>query len=209
MADSIVLTFAELEFLLRSCPGGRDLVLSTLRLVPEASSDMVGAAGFASLLARGLCVRDDEQFYPVPELAPVVGALSAPTVAVSAMAWVGTDVTLAHVFTGPSHRIALYPRTRGQFAFELLDPAEGIPAVLARFIDQYLTGDVESVVMIRTGTGNDKVSLAVAVDGDRAWHLSDSISTPDRSVGVSRDGAMRRIVELFDVGRTPAHAGQG
>jgi hypothetical protein len=209
MVDPIVLTFAELEFLLRSCPDGRDLVLGTLHLVPEASSDVVVAAGLASLLARGLCTKDQDQFFPVPELAPVVAALSAPVAAISAVAWVGTDATLAHVFTGSSARIALYPGLRGQFAVELLDPTEGVPIVLTRFIDQYLTGDREAVVMIRSGLGDDRVSLAVAVDEAGSWHLSDSVDTPDRSVGACRDAALRRIGELFDLGRAPVYAGRG
>jgi hypothetical protein len=116
---------------------------------------------------------------------------------------------LAHVFTGPSTRIALYPRIGGEFAFELLDPTEAVPVVLTRFIDQYLTGDREAVVMIRSGLGDDRVSLAVAVDEAGSWHLSDSVDTPDRSVGACRDAALRRIGELFDLGRAPVYAGRG
>ena len=55
MADQLVLTFAEVEFVLRARSGQADQVRMHLRINPEASTDIVVAAGVASLLARRLC----------------------------------------------------------------------------------------------------------------------------------------------------------
>ena len=58
MADTTLCTFAELEFLLRSAAGphgersaAMDAVRRRLGLQPEAATDIVTAAGVASLLA--------------------------------------------------------------------------------------------------------------------------------------------------------------
>ena len=60
-----------------------------------------------------------------------------------------------------------------------------------------MTGLVESSVLVQSTTTDSKISIAVAVDGDGAWFLSDSDTLPDRSAPSTREAADARITELL------------
>lgn len=193
------LTFAELAFLLRACPVGADAVRAALRFTPDSDGDIVVAAGLASLLARDLLTRaDDGETTPSAEISFITACLTAPTVAVSALGWIGERHLLAHVFGTARCRMAIYPRGLGRFAVEALDPAEPVSAVLSRFLDTCVAGGGETAVLVR-GAGDGLPLVSVAVDSAGAWRLSDSVDTPDRSVPTDVAGVRRRFAELFDV----------
>jgi hypothetical protein len=192
------LTFAELGFLLRACPDSADLVRAALRLTSDSDSDIVVAAGLASLLARGLLLRaDDGEITPSAEVSVVIACLSAPAVAVSALGWVGERHLLTHLFGDARCRMAVYPRGLGRFAVEALDPAEPVSAVLSRFLDACVAGGGPTAVLVRSARSGVPL-VSVAIDPSGVWRLSDSVDTPDRSVPVDPAGVRRRFAELFD-----------
>lgn len=196
---SPVLTFAEVAFLLRASTDGAELVRAALRLSPETDTDTVVAAGLASLLARGLLLRDDDgDVTPTAEISLVAACFSASTDFLSALGWLGERHVVAHVLSGSRCRLALYPRGLGWYATEVLDPAEPVSAVLGRFLDGCVAGGGETAVLARSGQGPDAVAVSVAVDAAGVWRLSDSVDTPDRSVPTDPVAVRRRFAELFD-----------
>jgi hypothetical protein len=193
-----VVTFAELSFLLRACPDGADLVRATLRLAPGSVGESVVAAGLASLLARNLLYRaEDGTTTRAPEIGFLVDCLTAPTIAVSALGWLGRWQVMAHVFGRPERRVALYPHGHGRFAVVALDPAEPVGVVLDRFLDRCVAAGGETATLARSGR-NAVPLLSVAVDASGGWWLSDSVDAPDRAVRVDRSAVLRRLAELFD-----------
>lgn len=204
MSDSVVITFAELGFLLQACPTEADLVRATLRLDAATATDVVVAAGLASLLARGLAVRTDSgEVEPTPALSGITAGVSRPEVSVSALGWLDDRLAVAHVFSGPHARLALYPRGFGQYGTELLDPAEPLSVVLGRFLDTCLTDHTTPSVLFRGRGGLAESALVIHVDDVAMWHLSDSVGEPDRAMPVEQAEGRRRLAELFD-GEQPA-----
>lgn len=197
MAESTMMTtFAELAFLLRSTPDAATLVLDAVRVRADVLSDVVAAAGLASLLARDLCRIEGDQVVSADLTAAVTGSLVRSASVVSVANWVGTSAVTAHVFSGLEARVALYPQSYGLFRAELLDPGEDLADVLERFLDEYVAGGPDSAVLFRSGP-NALVDLVAVVDGSGAWHLSDSVATPDRAVVSSRDAVAARVRELY------------
>src|SRR4051812_26999046 len=107
MADTTLCTFAELEFLLRSAAGPRgeradamDAVRRRLALQPDAATDIVTAAGVASLLARGLCTDEGGSVVPGPLVLGAVAALSTLHTTTEAAGSAGERALSMHVFSG-------------------------------------------------------------------------------------------------------------
>src|SRR5690348_9756955 len=105
--DSIVLTFAEIGFLLRSNPPLHVAVRERL-LLAEPTDDVV-AAGLSSLMARGLCVRKGDDVAPAPHILAIAAGLSRARVAVRAAGKIGERTVLAHIFSGDEVVVALSP----------------------------------------------------------------------------------------------------
>jgi hypothetical protein len=197
MNGPLVLTFAELEFVIKTLPEPA-AVRTSLGLDGEAMSETVFAAGLASLLARGLCVVKDGDVVPESQVIGVAAAFVSSRLHVQAAGQTGSLPVAMHVFAAPSVRLAVFPAKFGQFVVELLDPVEPLSAPLTRFLDSCLSDNAETAVVIRSTAGDDVVAMAVAVDGSGTWYISDSVESPDRGVVSSRAGAASRIVELFD-----------
>ncbi|MET7424229.1 hypothetical protein [Dactylosporangium sp. NPDC005555] len=199
MADTTLCTFAELEFLLRSAagPGGEraadmDDVRRGLALQPEAATDIVTAAGVASLLARGLCTDEGGNVVPGPLVLGAVAALSTLHTTTEAAGSAGDRTLQLHLFSGTAARLAVYPGPFGLFGIEALDPAEPLASPLARFVDRCTAGDGEAAVVIRPG-----FSVARAADG--TWLLAAEGSPV---VPVSREDVVAALVERFGADAT-------
>src|SRR2546421_11704155 len=162
MADPLVLTFAEIEFVLRARPDQAEAVRRHLRINPEAASDIVAAAGVASLLARGLCTMSGTDVVPTAPIVGVTAGLSTIRTHTEAVGWIGERPVVMHLFSGASIRLAVFPAAYGQFSVELLNPAEALVAPLTRFLDSCSTGEGEAAVVVRSAVGTDQyVSMAV------------------------------------------------
>lgn len=210
MADTTLCTFAELEFLLRSAAGphgeraaAMDAVRRRLGLQPEAATDIVTAAGVASLLARGLCTEEGGGVVPGPLVLGAVAALSTLHTTTEAAGSADARTLQLHLFSGSAGRLAAYPGPFGLYGVEVLDPAEPLVAPLARFVDRCTAGTGEAAVVIRsaeTGEGAE-VGLAIARTADGSWLLSgdgpDGIAAGGRPS--SRDDVVAALVERFGV----------
>src|SRR5262245_18503644 len=111
MAESVVVTFAEIEFMLQA--RAPDHVQVGEQLGVSTAGEGV-AAGLASLLARGLCKRVDERVTPTEELWVIIAALTTATRGTRATGWVADRVVLTHYFTGPMLGVAMQALELGQ-----------------------------------------------------------------------------------------------
>jgi len=198
MADPLILTFAEIEFLLRSQPDATGSAREQLDLGHGDGTDIAAKAGVSSLLARGLCTLNGDDVEPSREIVAIVAGLSTPTIRTRALGWIDERMVVVHLFDGPSAKLALFPAAYGQFSVQPLDPEKTTADQLIRFIDSCLASDGESAVLVQFVRDGEKVSIAVATDEAGVWYVSDSEDSPDRGVPTTRDGAMARIVELLD-----------
>ena len=203
MDDALVLTYAELEFLLRSQEPGPVDVCGQLELGPAEELDAAARAGVSSLLARGLCTLGGEggsDVTPTPEVSAVIAGLTTATEATRALGWVQGRPVLVHLLYGPVARLVLMPAQYGQYTVMALDPELTVAEQLSRFVDSCLGEAAESAVVIQSRTAEATVGIAVARDGAGAWFVSDSVGDPDSAMPVTRDGVLARIGELLPVG---------
>ncbi|MFI9006800.1 hypothetical protein ACIGNX_06145 [Actinosynnema sp. NPDC053489] len=98
-----------------------------------------------------------------------------------------------HVVTGLTLHIGLLPVGSGRFPVSPSDRGTPLGDQAARFLDRHLVRGL--AVQVRTATADRTASLAVAVDGDGAWFLSDSVTGEARGEPSSRDLAVARLVE--------------
>jgi hypothetical protein len=203
--DPLILTFAEIEFLLASCPQGADTVRADLRTGMAERDPVVVRAGLASLLARGLCSGSAQTVVPGPAVATVIAAVATSRTHTVAAGWRGARPDVMHLYSGPTARLALFPNTRGQYTVEILDPYEPLSLPLLRFLDAfcaYATDGRESALVIKSravgGGGEPDVSIAVAIDAAGVWSCSDSRRSPDRGIPAPREQIALRIAELVD-----------
>lgn len=198
MTEPLVLAFAELEFVFRVRPEYADAVRTQLRISPQASSDIVAAAGVASLLARGLCTLSGTEVQPTAPIAAVMLSLSDVRTHTEAVGWIGEQMVLAHLYTGPSVGLVMLPAAYGQFCVELLEPAEPLVEPVIRFLDRCSAGTGEAAVAIRSTTAHaPEVSIAIARDDGGTWFVSDSAASPGRGVPTTRDGVVERLTDLL------------
>jgi hypothetical protein len=197
MSDAMVLTFAEIEFLLRSRQPKLD-VQTLLGIKPEAAADVVAAAGLASLLARELCVEADGSVKVGREIMAITAVLVTADIAVDALGWIGEDMVLLHMFSCPGGQLLFRPVGHGRFAVEALAPDQPLSTGLVQLVDRCLTGDGESAVLLKMLTTTRKpISMAVARGANGEWHLSDSATDATSSRRVTPEAARARIVEIF------------
>lgn len=192
MSDHLVLTFAEIGFLLRVRKPEHVDIRAELDLL---SDDDNVSAGLASLLVRGLCSQDGERVVPSDVLVGVVGALATATGATKALGWRDGQPVLLNMFTGPVVGVVLQPIGLGQYAVATLDPGRGLGDQLVGFIDACLADGDESAVLVRSGA--TRIAVAVTADGD--WYVSDSLADPGSSRKSTREGAAARVRELMTV----------
>ncbi|GAA0734568.1 hypothetical protein Drose_28855 [Dactylosporangium roseum] len=199
MADHLTtLTFAELEFVLRTAAGGADRrapefdpVRRRLNFQPGVATDIVVAAGVAALLARGLCRLDGQRVVPGELVSAAADALATCHTTTEAAGWIGDRPVVVHLFSGADARLAVYPGSYGLFNVELIDAAEPVSAPVLRFLD-LCTG----TVLVRTAAGG----LAVARGRGGVWFVSDArdhLDRPEATRRVTREALVARIVELL------------
>ena len=209
MADHLTtLTFAEFEFVLRSATGSGgqrvpefDAVRRRLNFQPGVSTDIVVAAGVASLLARGLCSLDGPDVVPGEFVGAAVAALSTRHASTEAAGWIEDRPVVVHLFSGAAARLAVYPGSYGLFGVELIDPAEPVSAPVLRFVDLCTAAHDGGTVLVRSETGDaGEVGVAVARGAGGAWFLSDirdHLDRPEATRRVTREALVARIVELL------------
>lgn len=193
MEKLLVLTFAEIEFLLRVRAPEIATIRADLGLAP--SDDTTAAAGLASLLARGLCEPSGAGVTPGPELVAVVAGLATADRVTRVLGLGEGSAQLGAVLTGPNVHIGLTAAGFGQHVVQPIDSA-----VSAADQVRHLLGGAlgrESAVVVQSRSAHGQVSIAVAIDGEGAWHLSDSEGDPSRSTPVSEHEAFARITELL------------
>ncbi len=209
MADTILFTFAELEFVLRSVAAGNpaapavDVVRRRLALPDGSGTDVVTASGVASLLARGLCREEDGRVVPGDLVLGAVAALSTRHTVTEAAGWIGQRPTVVHVFSGTAARLILSPGSFGLFTLEVAAPTEPLSGPLLRFFDLCTGGDGEAAVIVRSSTAGDpdrdqqRLGVAAGRAADGTWYLSDAREQPDTSRVVPRQAVVDRLIELF------------
>src|SRR5256885_16757135 len=107
MPEQLVLTFAEIEFLLRASSDQAEAVRQHLRINPEAATDIVVAAGVAALLARGLCTMSGPEVVPTAPIVAVTAGLAVSAMHTEAVGWIDGRPVVMHLFSGESVRLAV------------------------------------------------------------------------------------------------------
>lgn len=189
----LVLTFAEIEFLLRVRTPEIATIREDLGLAP--SDDRMAAAGLASLLARGMCERSGAGVTPSRELSAVVAGLATADRVTRVLGLAEGSTQLGAVLTGPNVHIGLAATGFGQHVVQPIDDAVTAADQVKHVLDGVLGS--ESAVLVQSRSAQGQVSIAVAIDAGGAWYLSDSEDDPDRGTPVSRDEAYARITELL------------
>lgn len=203
MDDALVLTYAEIEFLLRSQDPGPVDVRGQLDLGPAEELDAAARAGVSSLLARGLCTLGGESgadVTPTPALLAIVAGLTTATETTRALGWIGDQPVLLHLLYGPLARLVLAPAPYGQFTVMALSPELTVADQLSRFVDSCLNEAMDSAVIIQSRTAHATVGIAVARDGEGGWFVSDSEGNSDSATPSTRDDVLARIGELLPAG---------
>jgi len=218
VTDLLVLTFAEIEFLLSVCPDRADAVRAQLRATEADQEPAVVRSGLASLLARGLCLDAEGSVTPGPEVAAVIAAFATAQRHIAAAGWRGDRPEVMHFYTGEAVRLALFPTPMARYVVEFLTLNEPVSAPLMRFVDAFADssgGGRESALVVKSqavAEGSEagepvSVSIAVSIDAAGTWTASDSERSPDHGVAVTREQVARRIAELMDgPGTRPARA---
>jgi len=207
MSDPLVLTFAEVEFVIASCPVPPTSVRGQLRFAVEPPAEQVVASGLASLLARGLCSVVDGAVVPGPEVVLVAAGFVEARSHTAVAGWNGEVVRVMDVFSSPGVRLAVQTGGFGRYGFEVLDRVEPLSRPVTGFLDQCARVGAATVV-VRSVSAEREVAFAITVDDAGTWHVSDSVRSPDRGIPCSSAEARYRIVELLDAPVVPwARAG--
>ncbi|MGI5237304.1 hypothetical protein [Dactylosporangium sp. CA-139066] len=200
-AGPVTLTFAELEFVLRSAAErGADVggVRRRLNFQPGVSTGIVVASGVASLLARDLCRLEGSEIVPGGFVAAAIDALATRHTSTEAAGWMEERPVVVHLFSGLSGRLAVYPGSYGLFAAELIDAAEPLSAPVLRFLELCTSGPGAATVLVRTQPGvSEEAGVAVARSAAGAWFMSDSLERPDPGRPLARDAVVARLLRLL------------
>jgi hypothetical protein len=205
MAATTLLTFAELDFVLRCAEKSGataaqvGAVRERLSLRLDEPSEPVTAAGIASLVARELCTLHGDDVVPGALVTAAVAALSTVHTMAEAAGWIDERPVVAHMFTGAVARLVLYPGSYRLFGAEAIDASEPLARPLERFVELCTAEPGETAVIIRCApvTGGAETGLAVARDADGRWRLSDTATNPDQSRPVSRAEVTEQLEALF------------
>ncbi|MER7008760.1 hypothetical protein ABT297_37755 [Dactylosporangium sp. NPDC000555] len=207
----MTLTFAELEFVLRSA-GEREVdvdgVRRRLNFQPGVSTGIVVASGVASLVARDLCRLEGSRVVPGEFVQCAIAALATRHTSTEVAGWMGGRPVVVHLFSGVTGRLAVYPGSYGLFAVELIDAAEPLAAPVLRFLDLCTSdpgspgsgapGGGATTVLVRTQAGDaEETGVAVARSAAGAWFMSDSLERPDPGRPIGREAVVARLLDLL------------
>lgn len=197
MSDSLVLTHAEIEFLLQWRPPRHIAIRELLDLSLDEPRDDAVKAGLTSLLARGLCVRHGDSVEASPQLQPVVTGFTSARIGTRACGRADSRNLLVHIVHGPDGSLALFPAGPDRFTVAELDQKVAFVDQLTRFVDSCQTAKERSTVVIQAITPGERVGIALMTDEFGKWFVSDSEESPDRAQPSTRRQAIRRIRELL------------
>jgi hypothetical protein len=197
----VTLTFAELEFVLRSAAErGVDVgdMRRRLNFQPGVSTGIVVAAGVASLVARDLCRLEGSRVVPGEFVQGAIAAVATRHTSTEAAGWLDERPVVVHLFSGVTGRLAIYPGSYGLFSVELIDATEPLSGPVLRFLDLCTSGDRAATVLIRTQAGAaDESGVAVARSAAGAWFMSDSLERPDPGRPLARATVVARLLALL------------
>jgi hypothetical protein len=198
MSELIVLTFAEIEFLLRSRTPAIESTRELLKLPAGSDTDVVAAAGLAGLLATGRCRLQDGEIVPTGETVAVVAGLTTANCLVRAVGWVGDQTLVAYFFSGVENRIVLRQVQFGQYTVQAIGMAKPLSATLTEFVMSCLESDGPRAVLVQATTATESAGIAVAVDESGSLVMSDTLKSADRGVPTDEERIVARLVALLD-----------
>lgn len=199
-ADQVAFTAAELAYIIASNPastrlGGR--AAAVIGLTDAERSEAAVAAGFSSLIVRGLAISDGERVTYAPATGAVSEAITKAivTVQIGLIAAEKSDGTL--LFDSGRARLLVTPRKHRCFDVTGLGRSEdagGQLLIIAReFLERHRPG-VVSLVVDTSGTGQpeDLSWATVAADTD-TWSVVFSREPSDLDRGLSEAEAVERL----------------
>lgn len=196
MADPVVLTFAEIEFLLYAQPVQAAAVRAALRLV-EPADEQVVSAGLASLIARGLCDVTDDDVHAGDRIQAITAALTRASARADIAVFSHGAPLSVHIAGGSGFRVSITPGPYGQFTFAPMDLSESLDMPLRRLLGRYAAGGGRIDVAIHVAIAGATTDVVLSRDDARQWLMSDSLHNPDRGVVATREDIDARLIELF------------
>jgi hypothetical protein len=194
--EELLLTRAEIDFLLRAHPCDGVQVRTELALGSEDDTQEQARAGLSSLIVRGLCVHDGKNVVPTEQLVGVVACLTTAQSASSVLVQDREHVILVHAFAGPISGVLLVAREFGVYVVRMFESGTSIVDQVVSVLDQHLTDSPGMSALVRGTSRRGLVSASINVDSARNWYLADSCDAPDRSARTTRAEATLRVREL-------------
>jgi hypothetical protein len=194
--EELMLTRAEVDFLLRAHPCDGVPVRTELAFGDEDDTKEQARAGLSSLIVRGLCVHDGKNVVPNEQLVSVVACLTTAKSACSVLVQDGEHVVLVHAFAGPVSGVLLVVREFGVYVIRMFEPGTSIVDQVVTVLDKHLTDTPGISALVRSTSDQGLVSASINVDAARNWFLANSHDAPDRSVRTTRAEATLRVREL-------------
>ncbi|GIH09448.1 hypothetical protein Rhe02_75150 [Rhizocola hellebori] len=200
--DQVVLTAAELSYLIASSPSTTQLGSRAAEVVGLTSDERHEAsvsAGFSSLIARGLAISDGNQVTLAPSTSAVSDALSQSQVNIQIGLVAAERADGAILFKSERVRLLLSPRRHRCFDLVGLDPRGDLPgqllAITRDFLGRYRPGVVTIVVdTAGRGTPSDLGWTTVAADTDaQSWSVVFGREPSDIDRGVGEEQAVHRM----------------
>jgi hypothetical protein len=198
-AQELLLTRAEIDFLLRAHPSASVPVRAELAFGSDDDTRDQARAGLSSLIVRGLCVHDGDNVIPDEQLVGVVACLTTAKTASSVL--VQQDVehaVLVHAFAGPIRGVLLIAREFGVYLIRMFEPGTSIVDQVITVLDNHLMDTPGMSALVRGTSDRGHVGASINVAPDRNWYLADSDRAPDRSVRTTRAEATSRVKELVE-----------
>lgn len=205
MSELIVLTFAEIEFLLRSRTPVIESTRELLDLPAGSDSDVVAAAGLAGLLATARCRVEADEIVPSEETVAIVAGMTTADRLVRTVGWVGDQTIVAYFFSGAEHRLVLRQAQFGQYSVQSIGMDRPLSAFLSEFVMSCLDSDEPRAALVQLTTRSDSAGIAITVDESASLVMSDTVESPDRGVPTDPQRIADRLVELLD---TPVAVGR-
>jgi hypothetical protein len=183
----MLLTFAELQFLVSWCDLEPELPLLDLLEEPVRDIDQVAAAGLSSLVARSFCSEhlDDEGYVTrvdfCEELAQVHAAVNSAVTSIRITTVSPERSTYWLLLVGP-RRVALSPVATGVFAAVVVPHDSDLRQQVTSLVNSALIDDPHAGVAITRGGNIDAMS----------FRTNDEFGGP-----VASDGQRRPVIEAL------------
>jgi hypothetical protein len=197
MTEPLVLSFAEIAFLLRPYADQAERVRRQLSIKDEAASPMVLNSGAASLVARDLCTLSPSgDIVPSAPVIVIAGALATADTFAEAVIFTGGVPAPVHFFGSRGVRVALVPRPFGLFAASQVDAGRPLAEPVLAGFEQHQTGQ-KVALAVKAESPAGVVTAALVREADGSWFMSDSRRSPDQSLPATRAEAVTRLTDLL------------